>query len=68
VSPKEGEVKGWKHTDWGDLFRVDVPLDRARAEEFDALVLPGGVIEEFAEGRHDAASRAVRTGSGATRR
>jgi hypothetical protein len=63
VSPKEGEVKGWKHTDWGDLFRVDVPLDRARAEEFDALVL-----EEFAEGRHDAASKAVRTGSGATRR
>lgn len=43
VSPEDDEVRAWKHFDAGDAFPVDVPLDRARAEEFDALVLPGGV-------------------------
>lgn len=43
VSPKQDRVKGWKSTDWGDGFSVDVPLAEARAEEFDALLLPGGV-------------------------
>jgi protease I len=43
VSPEEDEVRAWKHFDAGDPFPVDVPLDRARAEEFDALLLPGGV-------------------------
>jgi protease I len=44
VSPKEGKVKGWNHTDWGQEIPVDLPLGRARAEEFDALLLPGGVM------------------------
>ncbi len=44
VSPVEGRVKGWKFTEWGDDFLVDVPLAGARAEDFDALMLPGGVI------------------------
>jgi protease I len=44
VSPVEGRVRGWKSGDWGDYVPVDVPLDHARAEDFDALVLPGGVI------------------------
>ena len=44
VSPKIGQVKAWNFTDWGDSFAVDVPLEHARAEEFDALLLPGGVI------------------------
>ncbi len=44
VSPKDGRVKGWKFTEWGDEFPVDVPLAQARAEDFDALLLPGGVI------------------------
>ena len=42
VSPQKNKVKGWKHTDWGDQFDVDVQLDSARADDFDALVLPGG--------------------------
>lgn len=42
VSPKDGKVKGWKHTDWGDEIAVDLPLKNAKAEDFDALVLPGG--------------------------
>lgn len=44
VSPKEDQVRAWKFTEWGDKFPVDIPLSRARAEDFDALLLPGGVI------------------------
>jgi protease I len=44
VSPKNGRVRAWKFTEWGDEFPVDAELDGARPEEFDALLLPGGVI------------------------
>jgi len=44
MSPKRDVVRGWNFTDWGDNFAVDVPLDQARPEDFDALLLPGGVI------------------------
>jgi protease I len=44
VSPKQDKVKGWQKTDWGDEFEVDIPLDQAKVENFDALVLPGGQI------------------------
>lgn len=44
VSPREMRVRGWKFTDWGDELPVDVRLNQARPEDFDALHLPGGVI------------------------
>jgi protease I len=44
VSPKAERVRGWKFTDWGDEVRVDAPLDQAKPEDFDALLLPGGVM------------------------
>jgi protease I len=44
VSPAKGKVKGWNHTEWGDQFPVDVPVEQARAENYDALLLPGGVM------------------------
>ena len=44
VSPAREKVKGWNHKEWGNEVPVDVPLDSARAEEFDALLLPGGVM------------------------
>jgi len=43
VSPAQGEVQGWNHFDKADRFHVDVPLDQADAEGYDALLLPGGV-------------------------
>jgi len=43
VSPAKGEVQGWKHFDKGEKVRVDVPLEQADSEDFDALMLPGGV-------------------------
>lgn len=44
VSPNADRVRGWDHTRWGDEFMVDVPLERARAEDFDAVLQPGGVM------------------------
>jgi protease I len=44
VSPKEDEVKGWDKTDWGDTFSVDMSLNQASPEDYDALLLPGGQI------------------------
>ncbi len=44
VSPADGKVKGWNHTDWGQEFPVDVPLKQANPEDYDALLLPGGVM------------------------
>ena len=44
LSLKPGNVHAWKFTEWGDEYPVDVPLDGARPEDFDALLLPGGVI------------------------
>jgi protease I len=44
VSPKQDKIKGWQHDQWGDEIAVDLPLDQARADDFDALMLPGGVM------------------------
>src|SRR5690606_33749798 len=44
VSPVKGKVKGWKAKNWGDEFPIDIPLKDAQVEEFDALLLPGGVM------------------------
>ncbi len=44
VSLSSGKIKGWSGQDWGDEVDVDLTLDKARVEDFDALVLPGGVM------------------------
>ena len=44
VAPEEGRVRAWNHTEWGDEIEVDVSLDRASPADYDALVLPGGVM------------------------
>jgi protease I len=44
ISPQDDHVRGWNHTEWGDDVAVQVPLSRARPEDFDALLLPGGVM------------------------
>lgn len=44
VSPKKGKIQGMHHADKGDQFDVDIPLANAKPEEFDALVLPGGLM------------------------
>jgi protease I len=44
VSPKSDKIKAWQHDHWGDELPVDLALDRASADNFDALLLPGGVM------------------------
>jgi protease I len=44
VSPVQGKVKGWKHTEWGDEFPVEAELDSTNPGDFDALLLPGGAM------------------------
>lgn len=44
IAPKSGEIKGWKFKEWGDKVRVDKTLEDANPNDYDALVLPGGVI------------------------
>jgi len=43
VSPQQDKVQGVNHDEKGDTFAVDMPLDRANPDTFDALLLPGGV-------------------------
>ena len=60
ISPAGNEVKGWNHTDWGDTFAVDMPLDQANPDEYDALLLPGGVMNPDKLRRNQEAQKFVR--------
>jgi protease I len=44
VSPKSGKIRSWELAEWGQDIKVDQTLDQTQANEFDALLLPGGVI------------------------
>ena len=44
VAPQAGKIKAWKHTEWGKEVRVDQTLEQCEPNDFDALLLPGGVM------------------------
>ena len=44
IAPKGPEIQGWEHHDKGRTTAVDLELAKAKAGDYDALVLPGGVI------------------------
>jgi protease I len=44
ISPKSGKIKAWNHTDWGIEITVDKELSTVSPDDYDALVLPGGVM------------------------
>ncbi len=44
ASPEKGEIKGWAKTDWGRPVKVDKSIDAVKADDYDAVVLPGGQI------------------------
>jgi protease I len=44
ISPQEGTVRAWNRTEWGQNYPVDVPMQQAKAEDYEALLLPGGVM------------------------
>jgi len=43
-TPGGKQLRGWKHTEWGDSFPLDVALDEAQPDDYSALPLPGGVM------------------------
>ncbi|MFM0037018.1 type 1 glutamine amidotransferase [Paraburkholderia strydomiana] len=44
ISAKPGKIQGFRHVDKGDAVEVDSTFDQARADDYDAVVLPGGVV------------------------
>lgn len=46
VAPNEGQIKGWTNGNWGDSVDVDLTIKQAlgRVDEYDGLLLPGGVL------------------------
>lgn len=44
VSPQKSKVRGWNQDRWSIELKVDVPIEKADPDDYDALVLPGGVI------------------------
>jgi protease I len=44
ISPRSDGVRAWKHLTPADVFPVDLPLAQANSADFNALLLPGGVI------------------------
>ena len=44
ISPKSGKIKAWDKTNWGIEIDVDKQLSDASPDDYDALVLPGGVL------------------------
>ncbi|SPE18144.1 Protein YhbO [Candidatus Sulfotelmatomonas gaucii] len=44
IAPRDGEIKGWNFREWGESVKVDRTLDGASPQDYDALVLPGGVM------------------------
>ena len=48
ISPKDGQIQGFKHHDKADKLEVELALSKADADDFDAVLLPGGVINSDA--------------------
>jgi protease I len=44
ISPEKGSIKGWNHGNWSREIEVDVTVGKADESDYDALVIPGGVI------------------------
>ena len=60
VSLEEGEIQGFNHYDKADTFKVDRTVEEARAEDYDALVIPGGVGNPDTMRTHENAVQLVR--------
>src|ERR1700716_606243 len=60
VSPEKNKVRGWNFTEWGQDVPVDVALDSTSPNDYDALMLPGGVMNPDTLRMNPAAVRFVR--------
>jgi protease I len=60
VSPSDGSIRAWNHKEWGETVKVDQRLMNADPEDYDALVLPGGVMNPDSLRMNDTAVAFVR--------
>ena len=60
VSIKTGQVQGMNHDEKGDKFDVDLTLDSAQVDDFDALLMPGGLLNPDAMRQEESALEFVR--------
>ncbi|MBA3608494.1 MAG: type 1 glutamine amidotransferase [Chthoniobacterales bacterium] len=60
VSIKSGKIQGVNHDEKGDKFDVDLTLGEARADDFDALLIPGGLMNPDAMRQEESAIEFVR--------
>ena len=44
ISPQKGKVKAWNYDHWSIDLPVDISIEKANADDYDALVIPGGVM------------------------
>ena len=44
IAPKSGKIQGFQHDEKGDKIGVDMTLDKAQPNDFDAVLLPGGTL------------------------
>jgi protease I len=65
ISPESRTVKAWDFENWGEEFAVDVPLEQASADDYSALLLPGGVMNPDQLRRNEQALNFVRQFFGA---
>jgi protease I len=61
IAPEEGEVQAFNHLDKADTFPVDKTVEQANADDYDGLLLPGGVANPDALRLHEPAVRFVRS-------
>ena len=60
IAPEGGEVQAFNHLDRADTFQVDKTVDQANADDYDGLLLPGGVANPDALRLHEPAVRFIR--------
>ena len=61
VSLESGEIKGWKDGNWSNSYKVDKTLDEVSQSNYNALMLPGGVINPDALRRNEKAVNFVKS-------
>ena len=65
ASPKSGSIKSWDNGNWGDSVFVDLSLEAVNVADYQALVLPGGVLNPDKLRQEDTAIRIIRDFVGA---